>query len=575
MLRSISMLALLLISLSLLSLGFSPVLAEETAAQDNLTRYVDLMVGTDGATSPAATRPFGMVQLGPDTRTDTLSGYHSDDSLIYGFTHTHLNAALYGKVEKDHADEYGDILIMPMIGTPSYNSAGGDPDKGYASRFDKSTERAEPGYYAVELSDYGIGVELTASERVGLHRYQLPEGEDAYVIVDLEHRDELKSMELRIISSQILAGFRRSTSLADDHLLIYSIHFSRPIARQPRERTLSKMVVPFGKEGGELMVKVGLSTVDLNGMQRNMATEMPESPEGWDFDAYREAARNAWNEHLAKVELTQAEETQKKNFYTALYHSMTTPNLHNDTDGRYRGINRAVQRASERHQYTAFPLPATYDTLHPLFTLIEQKRAGDFAHSLLAMREHHGSFPVSELAANEIKAPARGLGEGYAVAVIADAQLKGIGEFDAEALLAALPAGTKASSTEAPCAARLNTALATDGKKVSYDLEVDVAVRSEQAKKVLSGSPVNSPGGYVLGALGLQPLDACSPYWVVVPPLVEQSTLQLENGKSWTVRREGTGTQIKAATLNGEALEEMLLHHDQITAGGELIVKVQ
>jgi predicted alpha-1,2-mannosidase len=352
------------------------VLAAAHASEDPI-RYVDPFVGTGGHghTYPGATLPFGMVQLSPDTRLegwDGCSGYHYSDSVVYGFSHTHLSGT--------GVSDYGDILFMPITGEPKLdNGYGAGPDAGYASRFDKTGERAEAGWYAVDLADYGIAVELTATERAGLHRYRFPSGAAAHVIVDLEHRDTVVDASLRVVGDHEIEGFRRSTGWARDQIVYFVARFSRPFAEsrlargellQPDIRELSgkrvKGVFSFGDEGGELLVKVGISAVDVDGARRNLDAELP----GWDFDAVRRAARERWNDALGRIEVEGGTEEQRRVFYSALYHSLIAPNLFSDVDGRYRGIDRRVHRAEDRRHYPVFSLWDTFRTTHPLYTLI-------------------------------------------------------------------------------------------------------------------------------------------------------------------------------------------------------------
>jgi predicted alpha-1,2-mannosidase len=403
------------------------------AGDPDPTDYVDPFIGTDGHghTHPAATLPFGMVQLGPDTRLegwDGCSGYHYSDNVVYGFSHTHLSGTGVG--------DYGDILFTPVTGTPLLNNGyGTDPAEGYASHFVKSRESAEAGWYAVTLADYDIHVELTATERTGFHRYSYPTNRPAHVIVDLTHRDQTLESSLRVVSDSEIEGFRRSTGWARDQVVYFVARFSRPFGHatlaqgatlRPGSTFLEgrdvKGVFSFGGAGGELLIKIGISAVDSDGARRNLDAESP----GWDFDAVREAARKSWNEALGRIEIRGGTEEQRIIFYTALYHSLVAPNLFSDVDGRYRGIDRRVHRADSRRHYTVFSLWDTFRATHPLFTLIEPVRTREFIETFLTMYEQGGRLPVWELAANETDTMI-----GYhSVSVIADAWLKGIRGYD-------------------------------------------------------------------------------------------------------------------------------------------------
>jgi len=414
-----------------------PVAAEATDAASR----VDPLIGTGahGHTFPGPTLPFGMVQLSPDTRLegwDGCSGYHDTDRVIYGFSHTHLSGT--------GIPDYGDVLLMPVTGEPHLdNGYRSGPDHGYASRFDKATERASAGWYAVHLADYGVDVELTATERTGLHRYRFPDRGQAWVILDLEHRDEVIDASLRLIGDREIEGHRRSTGWARDQVVYFVARFSRPFARaelasneavlQDASRVEGKRVkarLAFGEPGGELLVRVGISAVDVEGARRNLESEQGERG----FEEVRRAAHAAWNRALGKIDVAGGTDEQQEIFYSALYHAMIAPNVWSDVDGRYRGMDGHVHRAEGRRQYTVFSLWDTFRATHPLYTLIEPERAREFIETFLAQYEQGGRLPVWELAANETDTMI-----GYhSVPVIVDAWVKGIRGFNAQRALRAM-----------------------------------------------------------------------------------------------------------------------------------------
>ncbi|HEX8068973.1 MAG TPA: GH92 family glycosyl hydrolase [Pyrinomonadaceae bacterium] len=418
------------------------VLAQAGAAQGALTRYVDPFVGTGGHghTFPGATRPFGMVQLSPDTRLtgwDGCSGYHYTDQIIYGFSHTHLSGT--------GVSDYGDVLLMPTVGAPQLRATAGErAEGGYASRFSHQQETARAGYYSVRLLDDDILAELTTTDRVGLHRYTYPRTDAANVILDLTHRDRVLDSALRVVSPTRVEGFRRSDAWARDQLVYFVIEFSQPftahgIATDEQLRdgqteargTNVKAYLRFDARGGRpLLVKVALSAVDADGARRNLAAELPH----WDFERVRADADAAWGRELRKLEVRGGTPAQLRTFYTALYHALLAPNLFNDTDGRYRCRDLKVHTARGFTNYTVFSLWDTFRAAHPLYTIIDQRRTRDFINTFIAQYEQGGRLPVWELAANETECMI-----GYhAVSVIADAARKGVGGFDRARAFAAM-----------------------------------------------------------------------------------------------------------------------------------------
>jgi len=421
--------------------GVLALLVPTVLAAEDPADHVDPFIGTGahGHTYPGATLPFGMVQLSPDTRLegwDGCSGYHYTDDVVYGFSHTHLSGTGIG--------DYGDVLLMPMTGDPLLDNGYADgPDSGYASRFDKKTEQAEAGWYSVELADYGIAVELTATERAGLHRYRFPAGRPAHVIVDLAHRDTVLDSTLRLVGDHEIEGSRRSTGWAKEQVVHFVARFSEPFDQAvlalddrslPDHREASgsnvKGVLSFGEAGGELLVKVGISAVDIDGARRNLDAELP----GQDFDAVREAARDRWNEALGRIDISGGSDAQRTIFYTSLYHSLLAPNLYSDVDGRYRGMDHEIHRADGRRHYTVFSLWDTFRATHPLYTLIEAERTSEFVETFLAQYRQGGRLPVWELAANETDTMI-----GYhSISAIVDAWVKGIRGFDEQLALQAM-----------------------------------------------------------------------------------------------------------------------------------------
>lgn len=419
---------------SLVPLFILLLLPASAMSQQKLTRYVDPFIGTGGHghTFPGATMPFGMVQLSPDTRLtgwDGCSGYHYSDNIIYGFSHTHLSGT--------GVSDYGDILFMPTVGEIYLNALNGSQtNKGYASRFDHRNEIARPGYYSVKLDDENIFVELTTTRRAGLHRYTYPTSDAGNIILDLAHRDKVTDSGLRITGNTTLVGWRRSEAWAKDQIVFFAAEFSQPFTKfgiavddkhrpdlkEAHGRDLKAFFRFEVTSAVPVLVKVGISATSIEGALKNLAAEIKQ----WDFDGVRRSASETWEAELRKIEVSGGTNAQLTNFYTALYHTMTAPNLFMDVDGQYRGRDFKVHQASGFENYTVFSLWDTFRGAHPLYTIIDQKRTVDFIKTFLAQFDQGGRLPVWELAANETDTMI-----GYhAVSVIADAAAKGIAGFD-------------------------------------------------------------------------------------------------------------------------------------------------
>ena len=402
---------------------------------ENPAQYVNPFIGTDahGHTYPGATMPFGMVQVNPNTRLegwDGASGYHYSDRVIYGFTHTALNGTGVG--------DYGDILLMPVVGEPTFSNSE------YSSPFQKENEKAEAGYYSVFLDKPAVRAELTATPRVGYHRYTFPATEQANIIIDLEHRDKVVDSWIELVSDTEIRGMRRSTNWAKDMVWYFHMVFSKPFTSkgiavdnklqssitQTRGKNI-KAFVGFSTSNDEAIeVKVGLSAVDAEGALNNLKAELPL----WGFDSTRQKAHEAWDKELSKIRIKGGTEQQKTVFYTALYHAFIQPNVFMDVDNRYRGMDKAIHQSDDFTNYTVFSLWDTYRTWHPLMTIIDTKRTADFVKTMLNMYRHGGLLPIWELAANETYC----MIGNHSISVIADAYMKGIHDFDADFALKAM-----------------------------------------------------------------------------------------------------------------------------------------
>jgi len=396
--------------------------------ENSLIKFVDPFIGTGGHghTYPGASMPFGMMQLSPDTRLDGwdgCSGYHYSDDEIYGFSHTHLSGT--------GVSDYGDILLMPTNQAILNNGANGE--KGYKSKFSHKNEVAQPGYYKVHLEDTNIDVELTVSKRSGIHKYEYPSSKNQILILDLEHRDVLNDSNMSIVNDKEITGFRHSKAWATNQFLFYYIKFSHPIKDSERYNKVSPTKESFefiNPNNDPVFIKIGISAVDEKGAKQNLEQEIGNKS----FEEVKKEAQQTWESQLHKIVVEDNNQTNKVNFYTAMYHSMLAPNLYQDVDGKYRGMDLKIHETNDFKYYTVFSLWDTYRATHPLYTIIEQERTNDFINTFLAKFDEGGIMPIWDLAANYT-----GCMIGYhAVPVIADAYLKGIRNYDVKKALKAM-----------------------------------------------------------------------------------------------------------------------------------------
>lgn len=425
--------------ITLLSLIFAFLAACSSPKQEtanDYTTYVNPFIGTDftGNTYPGAQLPFGMVQLSPDNGLpgwDRISGYFYPDSTIAGFSHTHLSGTGAG-------DLY-DISFMPV--TLPYKEA--EAPLGIYSKFSHKEESATAGYYQVRLKDYGINVELTATERCGIQRYTFPKAESA-VFLDLKKAmnwDATSDSRIEVIDSVTIQGYRFSEGWVRGQRIYFRTRFSKPFAAvhidttailKEKQRVGTAYVARFDfptTEGEQLLVNTAISGVSMEGAAKNLQAEVPDN----NFDKYRTAARERWNKELGKIEVQGTNTEDKINFYTALYHSMLAPTIYGDVDGAYYGPDKQTHQANGWTNYSTFSLWDTYRAAHPLFTYTQPERVNDMVESFLAFYDQNGRLPVWNFQASETD-----MMIGYhAVPVIADAYLKGIGHFDAKRALAA------------------------------------------------------------------------------------------------------------------------------------------
>lgn len=436
----------------------------QSAKNDKLTPYVKPIIGTQrmGHTYPGATVPFGMVQLSPET--DTISydqngkynpdvykycaGYQYDDKTIVGFSHTHFSGT-------GHSD-LGDILIMPTVGKLQLNpGTASNPAGGYRSTFSHQNEVAEANYYRVKLDKNNITAELTTTTRVGMHQYTFPKSNQAHIILDMvagiyNYPEKNVWTYLRVLNDSTVIGYRQTNGWARTRSLYFALSFSKPfIAHGFKNFTSGSVYRGFwgkfnqtknfpetaGKqikawfdfntaEGEKIDLKVALSPVSMENALANMKAEAP----GWDFNKIREAGQQQWEEQLHRIVIQSKSRSEKENFYTGMYHAMINPTVYMDVNGDYKGLDQNVHHAEGFTNYTTFSLWDTYRALHPLFNIIETKRNADMVKSML---KHYEQSPEHMLPVWSNSGNENWCMSGYhAVAVLADAAIKGNGDFD-------------------------------------------------------------------------------------------------------------------------------------------------
>ncbi|QLE02453.1 glycoside hydrolase family 92 protein [Galbibacter sp. BG1] len=426
-------------------------------AQDKLTDLVDVFIGTGGHghTFPHAMVPFGAVSAGPDWATlgwDAAGGYHYDATNIKGFSQVHLSGT--------GLTELGDLLLVPTIGKikiapGSYEN----PDEGYRSRISHEDENARPGYYQVRLLDYNINAEMTASTRVGFHKYTFPKSEDAHIILDLTHHingkpGSVKHSYIKIQDKQTVLGYRYTSGVwAPNRQLYFAMKFSKPFVSRfiwdgnkgayndkksrywdltERGSDQLKGVFNFNtKEGEVIYVKIAVSSVSMNNALENLEGEIPH----WDFNKVVRQADEKWENELQKIHVKGTNERVRK-FYAALYHNNIHPTVNHDLNGDYRGIDQEVHNTEDYTHYTVFSLWDTFRATHPLFTLIHPKRTDDIVKTMIDFQKQSPMhmLPMWSMYQNENTCMI-GL---HSFPVIADAFFKGLTTVPEDEMLEAM-----------------------------------------------------------------------------------------------------------------------------------------
>ncbi|MDE6265611.1 MAG: GH92 family glycosyl hydrolase [Paramuribaculum sp.] len=402
--------------------------SQSDPAETDYTAYVNPFIGAadNGHTFPGACRPFGMIQTSPVTGAvgwRYCSEYVYSDSIIWGFTQTHLNGT--------GCMDLGDILVMPSTG---------ERDRAwdaYRSPFNKSTEEATPGYYAVTLSAPDVRAELTASARAAFHRYTYNNADSASLLIDLQHgpawsegqyHGQVRECETQWEDEYTLTGMVRNAVWVNQRYF-FVMKFNRAVTdtvmlrMSPGERG-QRIVASFDMQPGDtLMMKVAMSTTGIPGAKANLDAEIPH----WNFEEVRQQAKGEWNSYLGRIEVDGTDE-EKTNFYTAFYHAIIQPNIISDIDGQYRTAADSVVAAPGGEFYSTFSLWDTYRAAHPFYTLATPEKVDGFVNSLVAQSEVQGFLPIWGLWGGETYT----MIGNHGVSVIAEAYRKGFRGFDAE-----------------------------------------------------------------------------------------------------------------------------------------------
>jgi predicted alpha-1,2-mannosidase len=399
---------------------------------ENLIQYVNPFIGTDGPgnTYPGATVPFGMVQLSPDIGLpgwDRIAGYYYQDSIISGFSHMHLTGTGAG-------DLY-DILVMPT--NSKFSKRIKENNFKPFSSFSHKKETASPGYYSVDLLDYNIKAELTATERTGIHKYTFPKDDHTQIHIDLGYSlnwDSPTETYFNVVDNTTIEGYRKSTGWAKDQRVYFVIKVSKPfdsyqlykndtLTTSPITAKNTKIILEYKtNEGEQIILKTGISTANIEGARTSLEIEAPD----FNFEPIKEQAEAKWEKELHKIEVSTSNETNKHIFYTMMYQSMLAPTLLSDHNSNYKGANDTIVKANGFNRYDTFSLWDTYRAAHPLYTILHPNRTSDMINSLLAHYKETGLLPVWSLQGNETN-----MMIGYhAVPVIVDAYFKGIKNFD-------------------------------------------------------------------------------------------------------------------------------------------------
>lgn len=435
-----SLLFVPVLSLCLASCGSS----QKGQEMEDLTQFVDPRIGTGGHGHVfyGANVPYGFIQLGPTSipqSWDWVSGYHVSDSTVIGFPHTHLSGTGIGDLH--------DINVMPVVGEVTYSRGDASSyETGLWSYSDRSKEVVTPGYYRTHLSRYNVDVELTATKRVGFHKYTFLGNESPAIVFDMVNGgcwDKTTEAVIRVVNDSTVSGYRYSKGWADDQRVFFRAEFSRKfdnvefiVNDSVKEGDMAKGAQLFARvnfaAGNQepVYMKVALSPTSEEGAQLNMQTEL----NGWDFEKTIADAKAAWNKELNKVKVYTTDEASKKIFYTSLYHTLFAPSEFCDVNGDYYGADKQMHKGEGFVNYTTFSLWDTYRAAQPLMTILHPEKMSDIINTMLHIHQQQGKLPVWHLMGCETNCMVGNPG----VPVVADAILKDIKGFDTELAFKAL-----------------------------------------------------------------------------------------------------------------------------------------
>lgn len=435
-----SLLFVPVLSLCLASCGSS----QKGQEMEDLTQFVDPRIGTGGHGHVfyGANVPYGFIQLGPTSipqSWDWVSGYHVSDSTVIGFPHTHLSGTGIGDLH--------DINVMPVVGEVTYSRGDASSyETGLWSYSDRSKEVVTPGYYRTHLSRYNVDVELTATKRVGFHKYTFLGNESPAIVFDMVNGgcwDKTTEAVIRVVNDSTVSGYRYSKGWADDQRVFFRAEFSRKfdnvefiVNDSVKEGDMAKGAQLFARvnfaAGNQepVYMKVALSPTSEEGAQLNMQTELS----GWDFEKTIADAKAAWNKELNKVKVYTTDEASKKIFYTSLYHTLFAPSEFCDVNGDYYGADKQMHKGEGFVNYTTFSLWDTYRAAQPLMTILHPEKMSDIINTMLHIHQQQGKLPVWHLMGCETNCMVGNPG----VPVVADAILKDIKGFDPELAFKAL-----------------------------------------------------------------------------------------------------------------------------------------